>query len=156
MAGAPDERGLRAQEEAFARAFAARDLHGLGGYYRDDVVYLSPTVRLYDWPARIQGFARMVEFVHLTLASCSEIEYRPIELALLPDGRSAFARIHFDWDADGKLRLRSSYVVLYRYREGRIAQQELYYDPSGRVERLGSARRPKRARQEARGRANGA
>jgi ketosteroid isomerase-like protein len=133
---APDEPGLRAQEEAFARAFALRDLRGLRERYREDLVYLSPTVRLYDWPARIEGFDRMVEFVHRTLETCREIEYRPVELALLPDGRSAFARIHFDWDAGAKARLRSNYVVLYRYRGGRIAQQELYYDPSGPVERL--------------------
>lgn len=151
MAEAPDEGGLRAQEQAFARAFAARDLRGLGGYYRDDVVYLSPSVRLYDWPTRIEGFERMLEFVHLTLTTCSEIEYRPVELALLPDGRSAFARIHFDWDFEGRMRLRSNYVVLFRYREGPIAQQELYYDPSGQVERVGGPRRPGRARQKSRG-----
>jgi hypothetical protein len=26
-------------------------------------------------------------------------------------------------------------VVMYRYRDGRIARQELYYDPSGALER---------------------
>jgi ketosteroid isomerase-like protein len=29
-------------------------------------------------------------------------------------------------------------VVIYRYRDGRIARQELYYDPSGKLERLGA------------------
>ena len=66
-------------------------------------------------------------------------------MAPLADGRSAFARIHFDWDFEGKLRLRSNYVVLYRYRDGRIARQELYYDPSGKLERLGDAGGPGRA-----------
>jgi ketosteroid isomerase-like protein len=28
-------------------------------------------------------------------------------------------------------------VVQYRYRDGRITRQELYYDPSGALERLG-------------------
>jgi hypothetical protein len=137
VADAPDERRLHAQEEAFARAFATGALQALRDYYVENVVYLSPTVRLYGWPARIESFERMVEFVQLTLATCREIEYRPVELALLPDRRSAFARIHFDWDFEGTVRLRSNYVVLYRYREGRIGQQELYYDPSGKVERLG-------------------
>jgi hypothetical protein len=27
---------------------------------------------------------------------------------------------------------------MYRYRDGRIARQELYYDPSGKLERLGA------------------
>ena len=48
-----------------------------------------------------------------------------------PDGDSAFVRIHFDL---GGKRLRSNYVVLYRYRAGRIVQQELYYDPSAPLE----------------------
>lgn len=38
-------------------------------------------------------------------------------------------------------RFRSIYVVVYRYREGRIGRQELYYDPSGPLERLGSSAR---------------
>jgi ketosteroid isomerase-like protein len=46
-------------------------------------------------------------------------------------------RIHFDWTRDGR-RLRSNYVVIYRYRDGLIGQQELYYDPSGRLEVLGT------------------
>jgi hypothetical protein len=29
--------------------------------------------------------------------------------------------------------------VIYRYRDARIARQELYYDPSGTLERLGPA-----------------
>jgi len=29
-------------------------------------------------------------------------------------------------------------VVIYRYRDGRIARQELYYDPSGKLEQLGA------------------
>jgi ketosteroid isomerase-like protein len=50
-------------------------------------------------------------------------------------GTAAFVRIHFDFTRDGE-RLRSNYVVVYRYRDGLIARQELYYDPSGVLERL--------------------
>ena len=32
-----------------------------------------------------------------------------------------------------------NYVVIYRYRDGRIGQQELYYDPSGQLEVLREA-----------------
>ena len=48
---------------------------------------------------------------------------------------AAFVRIHFDFTSAGQ-RLRSEYVVVYRYRDGRIGQQELYYDPSGRLEEV--------------------
>jgi ketosteroid isomerase-like protein len=126
---------LARQEAEFARAFALPDLEIARPLYRPDVVYLSPTVRLYDWPARIEGVDRTLEFVALTIQSCREIEYRAVERALLPDGRSAFVRVQFDWTS-GRQRLRSNYVVIYRYRQGRIAQQELYYDPSGRLEVL--------------------
>jgi hypothetical protein len=34
----------------------------------------------------------------------------------------------------GDRRLRSEYVVVYRYRQGLIVRQELYYDPSDRLE----------------------
>jgi len=37
------------------------------------------------------------------------------------------------WTRDGR-RLRSNYVVIYRYRDGLIGQQEIYYDPSGQLE----------------------
>lgn len=52
-----------------------------------------------------------------------------------PDRRHR-VRVQFDWTR-GAERLRSTYVVIYRYRDGRIARQELYYDPSGALERLG-------------------
>ena len=91
-------------------------------------------MRLYDWPAHIEGIERTLEFIALTIRSCEAIEYRAVERAVLPTS-SGFVRIHFDWTSRGK-RLRSNYVVLYRYRGKRIAQQELYYDPSGRLEVL--------------------
>jgi hypothetical protein len=58
---------------------------------------------------------------------------------VLPGGTSAYARIVFDWDSEDA-RLRSIYVVVYRYQEGHIGQQELYYDPSGQLERLGDSK----------------
>jgi ketosteroid isomerase-like protein len=126
---------LNDQEELFARAFAEPDISRVRSLYHKDVLYLSPTVRLYDWPRRIEGVDKTLEFIGLTVEHCPSISYRAVESACLPDGTSSFARIHFDWDHEGQ-RLRSNYVVLYRYRDGLIAQQELYYDPSGSIERL--------------------
>ena len=123
------------QEALFARAFAAGDPAIARPLYRPDVVYLSPTVRLFDWPRRIEGVEKTLEFISLTIARCRDITYRCVERAILPGGDAAYTRIHFDWTTDGR-RLRSSYVVVYRYRDGRIAQQELYYDPSAPPEIL--------------------
>ena len=39
-------------------------------------------------------------------------------------------------EAAGRRRLRSRYVVVYRYRDGRIVRQEVCYDPSAPPERL--------------------
>ena len=78
---------------------------------------------------------KTLEFIGLSIESCSSIQYQAVESACLPDGASSFVRVHFDWD-QGDERLRSNYVVLYRYREGLIAQQEIFYDPSGTVEKL--------------------
>jgi hypothetical protein len=38
-------------EDLFARAFASQDLAPARPLYAPDVVYVSPTVRLYGWPA---------------------------------------------------------------------------------------------------------
>jgi ketosteroid isomerase-like protein len=135
----PTRQELDRQEELFARAFAAKDVGLARPLYCADVVYLSPTVRLYDWPPRIEGIDRTLEFIALTIRSCEAIEYRAVERAVLPMS-SAFVRVHFDWTSDGR-RLRSNYVVLYRYRGGQIAQQELYYDPTGRLEELSAKMR---------------
>jgi ketosteroid isomerase-like protein len=124
------------QEATFARAFAARDLGVARPLYAPDVVYLSPTVRLFDWPRRIAGVDRTLEFIGLTIARCEDIAYRCVERALVPGADAAFVRIEFDWTS-GTRRLRSSYVVVYRYRADRIVQQELYYDPSAPPEELG-------------------
>jgi ketosteroid isomerase-like protein len=130
-----DEATLAAQEACFARAFASGDLEVARRHYQPDVVYLSPTVRLYGWPARIEGVDRTLEFIALTVAKIRDIDYRAVEWAVVEGGQAAFVRIHFDFTRDGE-RLRSNYVVVYRYRGGLIAQQELYYDPSGTLERL--------------------
>jgi len=119
-------------QEADGDPALARDL------YQPEVVYVSPTVRLFDWPARIEGIERTMEFIALTIRACSAIRYEAVEQAVTAGGDAAFVRVQFDWTGGGE-RLRSTYVVIYRYRDGRIARQELYYDPSGSLERLGPA-----------------
>ena len=126
---------LANQEECFARAFAAADLEIARPLYHPQIVYISPTVRLYGWPGRIEGVDRTLEFIGLTIQHCEAITYRAVEHAIVAAGASAFVRIHFDWTRQGQ-RLRSNYVVIYRYRDGRIGRQELYYDPSGQLEVL--------------------
>lgn len=130
-----DQSRLAQQEARFARAFASRDLELARRLYHPEVVYLSPTVRLFDWPPRIEGVERTLAFIALTIRSLQDIAYRAVEQAIVTGGDSAFVRVHFDWTRDGR-RLRSNYVVIYRYRDGLIGQQELYYDPSGRLEQL--------------------
>lgn len=130
---------LADQEACFAQAFASADLTIARPLYHPEVVYLSPTVRLFDWPARIEGVDRALEFIALTIQHCAAITYRAVEHAVVPNGDGAFVRIHFDWTSSGQ-RLRSNYVVIYRYRDGRIGQQELYYDPSGQLEAVREAR----------------
>ena len=117
------------QEAVFARAFAAADLELARPLYHADVVYLSPTVRLFDWPRRIEGIERTLEFIRLTIVRCRDIVYSCVERAPIAGADAAFVRIRFDWTSEGQ-RLRSHYVVAYRYRDERIARQELYYDPS--------------------------
>ena len=125
-----------AQETQFARAFATGDIFGARHLYCPDVVYLSPTTRLFGRPPRIEGVEETLQFIQLTIGGCRNIEYRLDERAVLPGEEAAYARILFDWDT-ADARLRSTYVVVYRYRDGRIGQQELYYDPSGSLEQLG-------------------
>jgi ketosteroid isomerase-like protein len=129
---------LAEQEEVFAWAFACADLEVARPLYHPEVVYISPTVRLFGWPARIEGVERTLQFIALTIQSCAAMTYRAVEQAILAGEESAFVRVHFDWNRGGQ-RLRSNYVVIYRYRDGRIGQQELYYDPGGRLEVLGPA-----------------
>ena len=134
------EDALLAQEACFARAFADGDPSVARDLYQRDVVYISPTVRLFDWPARIDGIERTLEFIALTIRACRQIRYEAVEHAITPGADAAFVRVEFDW-TEGAERLRSTYLVLYGYRNGRIARQELYYDPSGALERLGSVER---------------
>ncbi len=129
------EEALLAQEACFARAFADGDPGVARDLYQSDVVYVSPTVRLFDWPDRIDGIERTLEFIALTIRGCTDIRYRAVEHAITPGADAAFVRVQFDW-TQGAERLRSIYVVIYRYRDARIARQELYYDPSGRLERV--------------------
>jgi len=92
-------------------------------------------VRLFDWPSVIEGVDRTLEFIALTIRGVEAIDYRLLEWAVVPAGDAAFVRIRFDFTRAGQ-RLRSEYVVVYRYRGGLIGRQELYYDPSGRLEVL--------------------
>ena len=126
---------LEAQEALFKRAFESADLEIARPLYQREVVYVSPTVRLFDWPARIEGVEPVLEFIGLTIKNVHDVTYDAVETAIAADATSAFVRIHFDWQA-GSQRLRSNYVVNYRYRQGLIARQELYYDPSGPLEEL--------------------
>jgi len=130
------EDALLAQEAYFARAFADGDPGIARDLYQPDVVYVSPTVRLFDWPAQIEGIEHTLEFIALTIRGCTDIRYQATELAIVPGAEVAFVRVQFDWTS-GEQRLRSTYVVIYRYRDGLIARQELYYDPSGTLQRLG-------------------
>jgi len=125
----PSDAAIAAQETAFARAFAAGDLRGVRHFYDPYVVYRSPTVRLFGWPQRIEGVERTLEFIALTIRRCEAIGYRAIEHAGVAGSDAVFVRIEFDWTAGGR-RLRSTYVVRYRYRAGLIIEQDLYYDPS--------------------------
>jgi ketosteroid isomerase-like protein len=127
-----------AQEERFATAFAAGDISGARNLYASDVVYLSPTTRLFGWPARIMGVAKTFEFIQLTITGLVDISYAVDERALIGPGASAYVRVRFDFGSGGA-RVRSTYVVVYRYRDGLIAQQELYYDPSGALERVSTS-----------------
>ncbi|MBV8927814.1 MAG: hypothetical protein JO152_01645 [Mycobacteriaceae bacterium] len=60
-ARAISQQALLAQEAGFARAFAHGDPALARDLYQPDVVYMSPTVRLFDWPARIDGVERTLE-----------------------------------------------------------------------------------------------
>jgi ketosteroid isomerase-like protein len=120
------------QEKVFAAAFRAGDISGARGLYHGDVVYLSPTTRLFGWPRRIEGRERTLEFIQLTITGVQDIDYVLDERAVIDD-QSAYTRILFDFGVGGR-RLRSVYVVVYRYRHGLITQQELYYDPGDHLQ----------------------
>ncbi len=153
---------IDAQEKRFAAAFAQGDISLAKSLYQPDVVYVSPTTRLFGWPSRIVGLDQTLEFIQVTITGLSDISYQVDERALIPGsggdsgpgvkgvraarrGRvddtgggtdpAAYVRVHFDFDMRA-VRLRSTYVVVYRYRDALIAQQELYYDPSAQLEIL--------------------
>ena len=91
------EDALLAQEACFARTFADGDPAIARDLYQPDVVYVSPTVRLFDWPARIDGIERTLEFIALTIRGCPDIRYEAMEHAITPGGDVAFVRVQFDW-----------------------------------------------------------
>jgi ketosteroid isomerase-like protein len=131
---------IDAQEERFASAFATGDVSQARDLYHPEVVYLSPTTRLFGSTRRVEGLDATIEFIQLTIGGCHNITYRLDERAVLPDEQSAYTRIVFDWDTDEGSRVRSIYVVVYRYRDGLIGQQELYYDPNAPLEPVTNSR----------------
>lgn len=138
---APTAADLRTQEALFAAAFAAGDPARARPLYDPDVVYVSPTTRLYGTPARIEGVDATLAFIARTVEGVTDVDYAVEEQALLAEG--ALVLVRFDFSAGGA-RLRSRYVVLYRYRHGRIVHQELFYDPSGELEPLDGGGAPGR------------
>ena len=130
-----------AQEERFAAAFGEGDISTARSLYQPDAIYVSPTTRLFGWPGRIVGVDQALEFIQLTITGLSDISYGVDERALIErdtasgTGTAAYVRVLFDFELRG-VRLRSTYVVVYRYLDGLIAQQELYYDPSAELERV--------------------
>jgi hypothetical protein len=119
---------LDAQEAMFGRAFASANLALARPLYHRDVVYVSPTVRLFGWPALVRGVDDTLRFIGLTITGLDNITYHVAERAVVPDG-GAYVKVEFDFDIDGRRR-RSTYVVVYRYSHTAIARQEIYYDPS--------------------------
>src|SRR4030095_10740803 len=99
MTPTPD--ALAAQEAAFARAFTALDLTLVRDRYDPAVVYLSPTVRLFDWPRRIEGVERVLEFIALTIQRCEAIHYEAVEWAIAPAGGAGFVPLQFYWALAG-------------------------------------------------------
>ncbi len=74
-----------AQEERLAAAFARGDISMAKDLYQPDVVYISPTTRLFGWPARIVGRDQAFEFIQVTISGLSDISYSVDERALIPD-----------------------------------------------------------------------
>jgi ketosteroid isomerase-like protein len=124
---------IDAQERVLADAFRGGDIARAAHLYHPDVVYSSPTTRLFGWPRLIEGRDRSLEFIQLTITGLAAIDYRLDERAVIGE-QSAYTRIFFDFDSGDGRRLRSTYVVVYRYRRGLIGRQELYYDPSDRLD----------------------
>ena len=124
---------LARQEEIFRESYEKSDIYLARGLYHPDLIYVSPTFRIIDRPSWIMtGIEAGLDFIQATLAGLRNIRYAPVTTAITADGRSAFAQIHFDWDAADGGRVRSNYISVYRYHDdGRIAQQEIYYDPNG-------------------------
>ncbi len=96
---AVSENALVAQEARFARAFADGDPELARDLYQPDVVYVSPTVRLFDWPARVDGIERTLEFIALTIRGCPDIRYEAVEHAITAGADAAFVRVAVRLDA---------------------------------------------------------
>jgi hypothetical protein len=86
-------------------------------------------------PARIDGIERTLEFIALVIRFYSATRYEAVGHAITPGADAAFVRVQFDWTR-GAERLRSTYVVIYRNRDGRTPAR-CTTKPSGALERLG-------------------
>ena len=93
---------IDAQEERFAKAFAAGDIEQARSLYHPHVVYISPTTRLFGRPSPIEGVDSTLEFIQLTIADCRNIKYRLEERAVLPGAMAAYTKIEFDWDGSDR------------------------------------------------------
>lgn len=124
---------LAQQEETFRECFENADIQPARALYHPDLVYVSPTFRIIHRPSWIMtGIEAGLEFVQATLSGVHNIRYRAVSTAVTSGGSGAFAQIHFDWDAKNGGRVRSNYISRYGYHaDGRIIQQEIYYDPNG-------------------------
>ena len=127
------EQGLIQQEEIFSECYGKGDIQPARALYHPDLVYVSPTFRIIGRPSwAMTGIEAGLDFIQATLSGIRNIRYRAVSTAIAPGGHAAFAQIHFDWDAGDGGRVRSNYVSRYGYhQDGRIVQQEIYYDPSG-------------------------
>ena len=127
------EKALSEQEEIFRECYEKGDIYLGRALYHPDLVYVSPTFRIIDRPSWVTtGIEAGLDFIQATLTGIDNVRYAAVSTAIVSGGRAAFAQIHFDWDGEGGGRVRSNYISMYRYHDdGRIAQQEIYYDPSG-------------------------
>ncbi|HEY5251854.1 MAG TPA: hypothetical protein VIJ09_09345, partial [Acidimicrobiales bacterium] len=74
---------IDAQEAVLADAFRLGDIVAARHLYHPDVVYLSPTTRLFGWPRRIVGRDRTLEFIQLTITGLDAIDYALDERAVI-------------------------------------------------------------------------
>ena len=111
-------RSVDAQEERFAAAFAAGDISVAQSTVRARRRLHQPhDTALRMAGAHRRGRAARSNSSSSTITGLSDISYAVDERALIADDAGAYVRVRFDFDMRGE-RLRSTYVVVYRYRDG--------------------------------------